>query len=270
MIRSQSLRPKTLCTAGEHLQSLGFPWHFPVLGTYLRCAEAEPFPPTRLPPGIRQAIGRTKRWFFLFSRKWFPVVPFGSREPVGTGSPVPRYRDREPETTHSAVKSFPLFTYRSDCSSSFSRYRLAEVNTSYPRRPFDGVTYFSRTRTSMAIRVLSFLPPARLAAWFFVNSPWCCSITSLTRCIRLVGRKAFCSQRSSSLRRPGVPIVTGTVKLVSWLVAATIGGCDRCIVVVQGTPLPGRDHRPLRVAVLSLPAELSRGRGDDACARCRG
>ena len=28
----------------------------------------------------------------------------------------------------------------------------------------------------------------------------------------------------------------GTVKLVSWLVAAKIGGRDRCIVVVQGTP----------------------------------
>jgi len=29
----------------------------------------------------------------------------------------------------------------------------------------------------------------------------------------------------------------GTVKLVSWLVAAKIGGRDRCIVVVQGPPL---------------------------------
>ena len=29
----------------------------------------------------------------------------------------------------------------------------------------------------------------------------------------------------------------GTVELVSCLVAATIGGCDRCIVVVQGTPV---------------------------------
>ena len=50
---------------------------------------------------------------------------------------------------------------------------------------------------------------------------------------------------------------TGTVKLVSWLVAAKIGGRDRCIVVVQGPPLPGRDHRPLRVAVSPVPAELS-------------
>jgi hypothetical protein len=41
----------------------------------------------------------------------------------------------------------------------------------------------------------------------------------------------------------------GTVKLVSCLVAAKIGGRDRCIAVVQGTPLPGRDHRPLRVAI---------------------
>ena len=49
----------------------------------------------------------------------------------------------------------------------------------------------------------------------------------------------------------------GTVKLVSWLVAAKIGGRDRCIVVVQGPPLPGRDHRPLRVAVSPVPAELS-------------
>ena len=49
----------------------------------------------------------------------------------------------------------------------------------------------------------------------------------------------------------------GTVKLVSWLVAAKIGGRDRCIVVVQGPPLPGGDHRPLRVAVSPVPAELS-------------
>ena len=27
--------------------------------------------------------------------------------------------------------------------------------------------------------------------------------------------------------------------------------------VVRGPPLPGRDHQPLRVAVLSVPAELS-------------
>ncbi len=45
----------------------------------------------------------------------------------------------------------------------------------------------------------------------------------------------------------------GTVKLVSWLVAAKIGGRDRCIVVVQGPPLPGRDHRPLRVAYHRFP-----------------
>ena len=49
----------------------------------------------------------------------------------------------------------------------------------------------------------------------------------------------------------------GTVKLVSCLVAAKIGGRDCCIVVVQGTPLPAGDHRPLRVAVSPVPAELS-------------
>ena len=49
----------------------------------------------------------------------------------------------------------------------------------------------------------------------------------------------------------------GIVKLVSCLVAAKIGGRDRCIVVVQGTPLPGRDHRPLRVALSPVPTELS-------------
>jgi hypothetical protein len=49
----------------------------------------------------------------------------------------------------------------------------------------------------------------------------------------------------------------GTVKLVSCLVAAKIGGRDRCIVVVQGTPVPAGDHRPLRVAVSPVPAELS-------------
>ena len=36
----------------------------------------------------------------------------------------------------------------------------------------------------------------------------------------------------------------GTVKLVSWLVAAKIGGRDCCIVVVQGPPLPGRRSSP--------------------------
>jgi len=41
----------------------------------------------------------------------------------------------------------------------------------------------------------------------------------------------------------------GTVKLVSCLVAAKIGGRDHCIVVVQGTPVPAGDHRALRVAV---------------------
>ena len=51
--------------------------------------------------------------------------------------------------------------------------------------------------------------------------------------------------------------VPGTVKLVSCLVAAKIGGRDRCIVVVQGTPVPAGDHRPLRVAVSPVPAELS-------------
>jgi len=49
----------------------------------------------------------------------------------------------------------------------------------------------------------------------------------------------------------------GIVKLVCCLVAAKIGGRDRCIVVVQGTPLPGRDHRPLRVALTPVPTELS-------------
>ena len=49
----------------------------------------------------------------------------------------------------------------------------------------------------------------------------------------------------------------GTVKLVSGLVAAKIGGRGRCIVVVQGTPVPAGDHRPLRVAVSPVPAELS-------------
>ena len=58
-----------------------------------------------------------------------------------------------------------------------------------------------------------------------------------------------------SVAKSGSP--DGTVKLVSWLVAAKIGGRDRCIVVVQGTPLPGRDHRALRVAVSPVPAELS-------------
>jgi hypothetical protein len=33
--------------------------------------------------------GRTKRCRSSFSRVWFPLVPFGSRERVGTGSPVP-------------------------------------------------------------------------------------------------------------------------------------------------------------------------------------
>src|SRR6478736_809689 len=49
----------------------------------------------------------------------------------------------------------------------------------------------------------------------------------------------------------------GIVKLVSCLVAARIGGRDRCVVVVQGTPVPAGDHRPLRVAVPPVPAELS-------------
>ena len=49
----------------------------------------------------------------------------------------------------------------------------------------------------------------------------------------------------------------GTVKLVGGLVAAKIGGRGRCIVVVQGTPVPAGDHRPLRVAVSPVPAELS-------------
>ena len=51
--------------------------------------------------------------------------------------------------------------------------------------------------------------------------------------------------------------VKGTVKLVSCLVAAKIGGRDRCIVVVQGSPVPAGDHRPLRVAVSPGSAELS-------------
>ena len=46
----------------------------------------------------------------------------------------------------------------------------------------------------------------------------------------------------------------GTVKLVSCLVAAKIGGRDRCIVVVKGTPVPAGDHRPLRVVVSPVPA----------------
>ena len=49
----------------------------------------------------------------------------------------------------------------------------------------------------------------------------------------------------------------GTVKLVSCLVAAKIGGRDRCIVVVEGTPVSAGDHRPLRVAVSPVPAGLS-------------
>jgi hypothetical protein len=57
-------------------------------------------------------------------------------------------------------------------------------------------------------------------------------------------------------RLPSFP-TSGTVKLVSCLVAAKIGGRDRCIVVVQGTPVPAGDHRPLRVAVSPVPAELS-------------
>jgi len=40
--------------------------------------------------------------------------------------------------------------------------------------------------------------------------------------------------------------------LVSCLVAAKIGGRDRCIVV-QGTPVPAGDHCPLRVAVSPVP-----------------
>ena len=43
---------------------------------------------------------------------------------------------------------------------------------------------------------------------------------------------------------------------MSWLVAAKIGGRDRCIVVVQGTPVSAGDHRPLRVVVSPVPAEL--------------
>ena len=49
----------------------------------------------------------------------------------------------------------------------------------------------------------------------------------------------------------------GTVKLVSCLVAAKIGGRDRRIVVGQGTPVPAGDHRLLRVAVSTVSAELS-------------
>jgi hypothetical protein len=52
-------------------------------------------------------------------------------------------------------------------------------------------------------------------------------------------------------------LIQGTVKLVSCLVAAKIGGRDRCIVVVQGTPVPAGDHRSLRVAISPVPAELS-------------
>ncbi len=74
---------------------------------------------------------------------------------------------------------------------------------------------------------------------------------------------------SNTIRQIRPPMSRGTVKLVSWLVAAKIGGRDR-IVVVQGARLPGRDHRPLRVAVSPVPAELSRGRGADAGARRRG
>ena len=44
----------------------------------------------------------------------------------------------------------------------------------------------------------------------------------------------------------GIGSSTGTVKLVRCLVAAKIGGRDRCIKVVEGTPVPAGDHRPLR------------------------
>jgi len=58
--------------------------------------------------------------------------------------------------------------------------------------------------------------------------------------------------------------------LVGCLVAAKIGGRDRCIIVVQRTPVPAGDHRPLRVAVSPVPAELSWGRGVNVATRCRG
>ena len=46
------------------------------------------------------------------------------------------------------------------------------------------------------------------------------------------------------------------IKLVSWLVAAKIGGRDRCIVVVQRTPVSAGDDSPLCVVVSPVPAEL--------------
>jgi hypothetical protein len=41
----------------------------------------------------------------------------------------------------------------------------------------------------------------------------------------------------------------------------------RVLVAVQGPSLPGGDHQPLCVAVLPIPAQFPRGRGDDAGAR---
>jgi len=47
-----------------------------------------------------------------------------------------------------------------------------------------------------------------------------------------------------------------------------VRGCH--VVVERGTPLAGRYHQPLRLAVLPLPAELEGGRGDDDGPRCPG
>jgi putative transposase len=79
------------------------------------------------------------------------------------------------------------------------------------------------------------------------------------RCDQIMRRKA---KGSNGGRPPGFDPTryrhrNGIVKLVSCLVAARIGGRDRCVVVVQGTPVPAGDHRPLRVAVPPVPAELS-------------
>ena len=205
-----------LCTAGEHLQFLGFPWHFPVLGLHstftdgpivLYSAVRGECDPEASHPAFGRAIGRTNEcWFFLFSRKWFPVVPFGSREPVGIGSPVPRYRDREPGTAHSEWKAFPLFRYPT--ARRPRAVLLTKVDTFIPAPSLRrGHISLKDENVNGHQRTVSSSPPARSAALVFANSPGC--RRSPAHALHQNRRtKSILLQKSSSLRTPGAPRAT--------------------------------------------------------------
>ena len=81
-----------------------------------------------------------------------------------------------------------------------------------------------------------------------------------------IGEQVGLAQRMESVATPGGVMLSeatahlveqkGTVTLVRSAPWKDRWGEHRN-GVVQGPPLPGRDHQPLRVAVLSVPAELS-------------